>query len=85
MALATLTLASAALTAVLSHLRTWTARLISGATVVFSIILIQTAVLAQAFHLQPLHLQDWGVAVAGSLVVASLPLLFGGVRKMARV
>lgn len=85
MALATLTLASAALTAALSRLRTWAARLISGATVVFSIILIQTAVLAQAFHLQPLHLQDWGVAVAGSLVVASLPLLFGGVRKMARV
>lgn len=84
MALATLTLASAALTAALSRLRTWAALLISGATVVFSIILIQTTVLAQAFHLQPLHLQDWGVAVAGSLVAASLPLVFDGNRGTAR-
>lgn len=80
MALATLTLASAALTAALSRLRTRTACLIAGATFASSILLIQTPMLARALHLQPLHLDDWGVAIAGSVFAASLPLTFERLR-----
>jgi Ca2+-transporting ATPase len=73
MALAILTLASAALTAVLSGLRTLTARLVVAVTVAASLVLIQTPALAQLMHVEPLHLKDWAVALGGS-VAAVLPL-----------
>jgi len=73
MALTTLTLASAGLTTVLSGLRTWVARLVVAGTVASSLVLIQTPGLARVLHLQPLHLDDWGLALGGSLV-AVLPL-----------
>ncbi len=73
-ALMTLTLASGAVTALLSRLRTLTAWLISSGTVTLSIVLIQTPMLARGLHVQPLHLDDWGATVAG-LLIASLPFL----------
>ncbi len=84
MAMATLALASAGLTATLSGLRTRTARFIAAATIASAIVLIQTPLLAGMLHLEPLHLADWGVAVAGTLLAAALPLVFAGVGKGRR-
>jgi Ca2+-transporting ATPase len=72
MAIATLAFASAALTARLSGLRTPTTRIIAAATLVSTIIAIQTPPLAAMLHLEPLHPMDWGVAVGGGLLAAAL-------------
>ena len=63
MALATLTLASAALTATLSRLTTSTARVMTLATIALSLLLIQSGV-AGLLHLRPLHADDWALAAA---------------------
>jgi len=68
MALAILTLSSAALTAILSGLRTATARWITAATIGVSTALIQVPAFAERLHLQPLHGSDWAMAVGGVLV-----------------
>lgn len=78
MALGHLTFASAAITAVLSRLRTWTARGIAGGTVALTLVLVQTPVFATLLHVQPLHLDDWARAVLGGLLAAGLPLAFAG-------
>lgn len=80
MAIATLALASAALAATFSRLRTGTARVITAVTVVSTILIIQTPALSGALHLEPLHGRDWGVALAGSLIAACLPLAFVRIR-----
>ena len=72
MAIATLAFASAALTARLSGLRTRTARIIAAATIGSTIIMIQTPLLAGMLHLEPLHLVDWSVAMAGGVLAAAL-------------
>jgi Ca2+-transporting ATPase len=72
MAMAMLTLASAALTARLSGLRTRAARAVAAATVGSAIAAIQTPFLAAMLHLEPLHLLDWTLAVAGSVLAAAL-------------
>ena len=72
MALAGLTLVSATVTATLSRLRTWISRLVTGGTVVLSVALIQFPSLASRLHIEPLHLEDWGWALAGSVLVAAL-------------
>jgi Ca2+-transporting ATPase len=80
MALAVLTLASAGVTASLSRLRTWSARLVSAGTVALSVACIQTPGLASLLHLQRLHLDDWVTAGAGGLltgVLAVLPAIVG--------
>ena len=71
MALMTLTLTSAAIAAVLSRLRTWPARTIAAATIALSLALVQVAPLAARLHVQPLHVDDLGIALAGSLLVAA--------------
>ncbi|MEK7387890.1 MAG: HAD-IC family P-type ATPase, partial [candidate division NC10 bacterium] len=68
MALAVLTLASAALTVVLSGLRTWTSRAVAAGTVALSVALVQTPVLARLLHLEPLHLGDWILAVVAAIL-----------------
>jgi Ca2+-transporting ATPase len=78
MALSLLTFTSAAVTAVLSRLRTWTARLIAAGTGALTIVLVQTPVLAARLHMRPLHLDDWAIVVLGSLAVTGLTLAFGG-------
>ena len=72
MAIATLAFASAALTARLSGLRTRTARIITAATIGSTILMIQMPLLAGVLHLEPLHLVDWGVAIAGGVLAAAL-------------
>jgi Ca2+-transporting ATPase len=75
MALVTLSLASAALTAALSRLRTWTSRLLVALTVLSAVVLVQTPSLAGLLHLEPLHPVDWVVAAAGTLAAAAIPLV----------
>ncbi len=75
MALVVLTLASASVTAILSRLATWTARVITAATVVASIVLVQQPRLAAWLHLEPLHADDWVVAAVGGLLAAALTAL----------
>jgi Ca2+-transporting ATPase len=72
-ALATLALASGFLTAALSRLRTRAAWLVSAATIASALALVQMRPLAGVLHLEPLHLNDWALAVAAALV-ALLPL-----------
>jgi Ca2+-transporting ATPase len=81
MALALLTLASAAIAAALSRLSTPPSRVIVFTTLAVSTLLIQTPFLAGLLHLRPLHFDDWLVAGTGALVAVS-PLLLGwGVRR----
>lgn len=75
MALVTLTLASAGVTAVLSRLATWTARAITAATVLVSVVLVQQPQLAAWLHLEPLHGDDWLIASAGGLLAAAVTAL----------
>jgi Ca2+-transporting ATPase len=82
MALAMLTLASAALTVVLSGLATPAARYVALATTVLSVALIEIPAAASALHLVPLHLADWALAVTGS-VIGVLPLMLVSARRRA--
>jgi Ca2+-transporting ATPase len=75
MALAVLTLSSAALTGVLSRLRTWTARAVTAATPALSLVLLQTPALARLLHVTPLHLEDWALAITAA-GLACLPVAF---------
>ena len=76
MALVTLVIASATLTATLSRLRTVTARMIVAASVASAVILVQIPLLAELLHVEPLHLDDWVVATAGGFVPAAIASLF---------
>jgi P-type Ca2+ transporter type 2C len=73
MAMATLTLASAALAATLSRLRTRASQVVSAATVALSLVVIQTPSLAALVHVDPLHLDDWAIAIVGALAAVLLP------------
>ena len=81
MAVACLAFASAAIAAVLTGLRTPIARFIAGATVATAVLLLQTPGLAARLHVEPLHLDDWALAVSGSLFAVCVPL---GLRRVAR-
>lgn len=74
MALVVLTTLSAALTAVLSGLRTATARWMTGGTLLTSLLLVQLPASAALLQLQPLHVDDWASALGGG-AAAILPLL----------
>jgi Ca2+-transporting ATPase len=74
MALVGLSCASAALTAILSGLRTATSRAVVAGTLALALLLVQVPALAAWLHLTPLHVDDWLLAVAGSLG-ACLPLI----------
>lgn len=73
MALATLTSASAFITAALSRLRSRLACLMCIGTLVSSYILIQTPKLDTLLHMTPLHWDDWVLALLGGLSVALIP------------
>lgn len=75
MALVALTCASAALTVVLSRLRTRAASVVAAATVALTFLLVQTPPIARLLHLRPLHLDDWVVAAAIGVASALSPLL----------
>jgi Ca2+-transporting ATPase len=75
MAIAALTAASAGITALLTRLRTPASRLMVGATLASTVLLIQTPVLARLLHLPQLHADDWLLALSGGLAIALLALL----------
>jgi Ca2+-transporting ATPase len=77
LALAALTLASALLAAGLTGLGTRAARALSAATLVTTVLLVQTPALAGRLHLRPLDGDDWALVAAGALVAVGVPLAFG--------
>lgn len=74
MALATLTSASAFITAALSRMRTRAAWVMCIGTLVSSFLLIQTPTIDASLHLSALHGDDWALALFGGLVAAAIPL-----------
>ena len=76
LALATLVLASATITAALSGLRSRVARLVTGASVASLVLMVQVPALADWVHLRPLGLLDWALAIAGGLLGGCLAWLF---------
>ena len=85
MALVTLVIASATLTATLSGLRTLTARTVVAASIASAAILVQIPLLAELLHVEPLHSDDWLVATAGGFVPGAIASVFNWTRrKLAR-
>ncbi len=76
-ALAVLVVASVTITASLSGLKTWTARIIDAAALASLLLLVQVPTLAALVHLRPLHLQDWAIAIGAGALTGGLSLLLG--------
>ncbi len=76
MALVALSVASASVTGALSRLRTPASRWVVAGTLALTFALVQIAPVAARLHVQPLHLEDWGIAIAGGML-ACLPLAAG--------
>ncbi|MCU0735398.1 MAG: HAD-IC family P-type ATPase, partial [Methylotetracoccus sp.] len=86
MAMVVLTCASASAAAVLSRLRTKSAWLMTLATVGVTAVLVQTPWLAAHLSLQPLHWDDWLIAMVGGLLAVAGPfLLFQATEHLIRV
>jgi Ca2+-transporting ATPase len=75
MAVVTMAFASAGLVVVASRLRTRAARVIPGATIVLTLLLVQLPAAAIHLHVTPLHPDDLGMAALLALVVALLAWL----------
>ena len=80
MALAMLTLSSAAITAVPSGMRTLASRVVVIVTVVLSMVLIQIRPLSALLSLTPLHPDDWLLAVGAAAIAAAVLAGFNGMR-----
>jgi Ca2+-transporting ATPase len=74
-ALATLVLASSALTVGLSRLRGRLAWSLAAAAVASAILMIQNEAIARLLHLSPLRAQDWLVAAATAVTAGALAAL----------
>jgi Ca2+-transporting ATPase len=74
MAMVVLTAASSSVTVALGQLRTGAARVVVVAGLAVAVLLVQTPVLASLLHLEPLHLDDWALALACGAVVP-LPVI----------
>lgn len=81
MALVALVTASATITASLSGLRTWTARIVVLGSIASLVGFVQVPGLAGLLHIVPLHLDDWAIAAAGGVVAGAVS---GLVRLSAR-
>ena len=79
MALAVLTLSSAAITAVSSGMRTLASRVVVIVTVVLSMVLIQIQPVSALLSLTPLHSDDWLLAVGAATIVAAVLAGFNGI------
>ncbi|MDQ3264126.1 MAG: cation-transporting P-type ATPase [Myxococcota bacterium] len=79
MALTTLGICSACFGALLSRLRTRASRIVAGGTVLSTLVLLYLPPVPRLFHLQPLHLDDWGWVLAAA-AICCLPL---GLRGLA--
>lgn len=80
MALAVLTFSSAAVTAVLSGMRTVAARIMVTATVVLSMLLIQVQPVSALMNLTPLHQDDWVLAGGAAAIAAAVLAGFNAMR-----
>ena len=74
MAMVVLTCASASATAVLSRLRTVAAGMIVLLTLASSLLLVQVGQLSRALDMEPLHWDDWLIAMAGGMLCVSVPV-----------
>lgn len=74
MAMTTLTLAIALFAALLNGLRTRAAVALGGVTVMATVLLVQIRPISVLLHLEPLHLDDWLLALGGA-VLSCCPLL----------
>lgn len=83
MAMVALTTASASITASLSRLRGRIAWIVVVGTVLTSFILVQVPDLAALLHLEPLHADDWGLALAGGLL-ASMAIFIASLHRRHR-
>lgn len=79
MALATLTFASAMLTIALSGLSNFISRIMVGATIALTLLLVQFPALASLLHLAPLHLNDLMQSAVGAIGIAMI-VVFGRFR-----
>jgi Ca2+-transporting ATPase len=70
MAMVALTTASAGITASLTRLRGRPARIVVFAVMALSVLLVQTPGLAVLLHLEPLHADDWMLAIGGGLAAS---------------
>jgi Ca2+-transporting ATPase len=78
MALAVLTLSSAAITAVLSGMRTLASRVVVIVTVALSMMLIQIRPLSALLSLTPPHPDDWLLAIGAAAIAATVLAGFNG-------
>jgi Ca2+-transporting ATPase len=84
LALSVLVVSGAAITAALSRLTTWVARIMVLAGVFSLVVLIQVPTVAALLHVSPLHLHDWVTAVACGIGSGALSLLLMHPGKHAR-
>ncbi|SDX60071.1 hypothetical protein SAMN05216333_1575 [Nitrosomonas oligotropha] len=75
MALVTLTFASVMLTIALSGLANFISRIMVGATIALTLLLVQFPTLASLLHLTPLHLKDLVHSAAGALGIAMIVVM----------
>jgi Ca2+-transporting ATPase len=68
MALGALISASAAITAVFSGLRTWSAWILVLGSLASLALLVQVPLLAVLVHLRPLHISDWALVGAAGVL-----------------
>lgn len=79
MALTALILASAAITAISSRLRSISAVVVAGASLLSAVLLVQTPWIAKLLRLHPLHLDDWAIAILGVAIAVGVPFLIRAV------
>lgn len=84
MAIAVLVFAGATITAILSGLRAWSARIIVAASILSLVVLVEVPVLAGLLHLHPPGAGNWMLAVAAGVFsgAASVLLRAGGDRAL---
>lgn len=75
MTLVTLTFASAMLTITLSGFSSRISRMVVGATIALTLLLVQVPPLASLLHLTPLHIDDLMLSIAGALGIAVIAFL----------
>jgi Ca2+-transporting ATPase len=73
--IAALITTSAAITSVLSGLKTLSARLVVAASLISLVLLVEVPVTAALLHLRPLHLVDWAMVAGVGAVAAMLAAL----------
>ncbi len=83
-AMVALVIASATVAAALSGLRSRSAAIAVGATILSALLIVQTPQLAALVHMSPLHLADWLVATVGGVLAGSLAMQIPGAHRPRR-